>query len=213
MPGRCVLCGAGFVAIAEKGLDELLFHWYFWNRAELVCFQKMPKAIQRAIPIFSAGGALLDWVEPSGFAKLEASGVLARVIRHKKGFVGRAYLPSCAKYETLWHRLHLQRVRSTWSAPGVAKCMSRDAALRVQRVAGAAGACTEAEWQEIVARAGSRCLRCGASGADVPLTKDHIVPLAKGGTNYASNLQPLCRSCNSWKGNREIDFSRAILAA
>jgi 5-methylcytosine-specific restriction endonuclease McrA len=173
----------------------------------------MRKATQRPIVVLSAGGALLDWVAPDGFAKLEASGVFARVIRHKKGFIRCAYLQPGAKYDSLWHRLHLQRVRSTWSVPGVAKCMSRSAALRVQRVAAAAGACTEAEWQEIVARADNRCLRCGASGTDVPLTKDHIVPLAKGGTNCASNLQPLCRVCNSWKGNREIDFSRAILAA
>jgi 5-methylcytosine-specific restriction endonuclease McrA len=173
----------------------------------------MQKGTQRAIPILSADGALLDVVEPSCFAKLEASGFFARVIRHKKGFVWRAYMQSGAKYESMWHRLRLQRVSSSWSVPGLAKCMSRNAALRLQRVDAAAGSHSEEEWHGIVARAGNRCLRCGVSGLDVPLTKDHIVPLAKGGTNYASNLQPLCRSCNAWKGNRAIDFSRAILAA
>lgn len=73
----------------------------------------------------------------------------------------------------------------------------------------AQGSHTEAEWQEILERFGNRCLRCTIRAEDThygKLTKDHVVPLASGGTSYASNLQPLCRQCNSWKGNREIDF-------
>lgn len=30
-------------------------------------------------------------------------------------------------------------------------------------------------------------------------TKDHIVPISRGGTNHPSNLQPSCRECNSSK--------------
>lgn len=42
------------------------------------------------------------------------------------------------------------------------------------------------------------CVKCN-SRAD--LTTDHIIPRSRGGTDGADNLQVLCRSCNSGKGN------------
>lgn len=39
-----------------------------------------------------------------------------------------------------------------------------------------------------------------AQGTEAPATEvDHIVPLARGGTHHASNLQSCCRSCHSRK--------------
>lgn len=87
-----------------------------------------------------------------------------------------------------------------------AKGESRRSASRLELEASASGSHTEAEWREVVARYGNKCLRCEASGDVVTLAKDHVTPLAQGGINFASNLQPLCGPCNSWKGNRDIDF-------
>jgi hypothetical protein len=42
---------------------------------------------------------------------------------------------------------------------------------------------------------------CGESCGD-HMTVDHITPRTSGGTNDVSNLQPLCRTCNSKKGAR-----------
>lgn len=48
------------------------------------------------------------------------------------------------------------------------------------------------------------CLRCNKK--DIELTIDHIIPLSKGGSNNIDNIQPLCRSCNSLKGTKVIDY-------
>jgi len=45
----------------------------------------------------------------------------------------------------------------------------------------------------------TECVFCGATE---DLTLDHIIPVSKGGENTKSNIQRLCRRCNSSKGNR-----------
>jgi len=66
---------------------------------------------------------------------------------------------------------------------------------------------------EVLKRDGYRCVRCGASkdDTDVRLEIDHILPVAKGGTNDIDNLQTLCHDCNINKGaiiedNDEIEI-------
>lgn len=44
--------------------------------------------------------------------------------------------------------------------------------------------------------------RCVTCGTHKNLTCDHIVPESKGGPTSFDNLQTMCRSCNSRKGNR-----------
>ena len=47
-----------------------------------------------------------------------------------------------------------------------------------------------------------RCIFCGvevSSGSG-----DHIIPVSRGGPNSAENFMPLCRRCNSSKGNKDL---------
>src|SRR5260221_2610852 len=55
---------------------------------------------------------------------------------------------------------------------------------------------TLAEWLELCAQHDNKCAHCGQS---VPLSADHIIPLSRGGANTISNIQPLCKPCNSRK--------------
>ena len=49
------------------------------------------------------------------------------------------------------------------------------------------------------------CNECRGMGVPGdPLTVDHIIPIAKGGTNDLANLQVLHRSCNSSKGSKSV---------
>lgn len=69
-------------------------------------------------------------------------------------------------------------------------------ARRYARERSAGGSHSLEEWQALKRRFG---FRCGVCKRRLSLTKDHIIPLSKNGTDYITNIQPLCRSCNSRK--------------
>lgn len=71
------------------------------------------------------------------------------------------------------------------------------------------GVVTQDEWNAVLEFYGYKCLRCKRT--DVPLTQDHVMPLKLGGKHSISNLQPLCRSCNSIKQAKYIDYREGSL--
>ena len=76
------------------------------------------------------------------------------------------------------------------------------------------GSFTAKEFQDLLKKH-DKCPMCKRKWDEIPVlenrknpwTADHIIPInplpgEKQGTNYISNIQPLCYSCNSKKGNR-----------
>lgn len=56
-------------------------------------------------------------------------------------------------------------------------------------------------------RDGFGCAYCGRDLKDArpeEVTLDHLLPRIKGGDNSASNLVTACRSCNSSRGDRDL---------
>lgn len=81
--------------------------------------------------------------------------------------------------------------------------MRHKAKVRRARMAGAKGNHTYSQWMMRVAFFGWKCRYCGAGLSSVTLTKDHQIPISRGGSEWPSNLVPACRSCNSAKGTKK----------
>lgn len=63
----------------------------------------------------------------------------------------------------------------------------------------APGSCTGTQWEARLAYFGNRCRYCGT---DKKLGMDHMIPLSRGGSAWASNLVPCCNRCNRSKGSK-----------
>lgn len=61
---------------------------------------------------------------------------------------------------------------------------------------GAEGSHTAAEWIALKEKQKNRCHYCSKK---CKLTKDHVIPLVRGGSNYITNIVGACQPCNSKK--------------
>src|ERR1700686_5146052 len=76
------------------------------------------------------------------------------------------------------------------------------------------GSHSQREWEELVIAWGWRCFYCGRPVEERPelvwdmLTKDHLTPVSRGGSDDIGNIVPACFNCNRLKGTMTIDEFR-----
>ena len=54
------------------------------------------------------------------------------------------------------------------------------------------------------------CMYCGIQLAPCQLTRDHVIPVSRGGRDIWENVVSACRQCNLKKGNRTLLEAEAI---
>jgi len=95
------------------------------------------------------------------------------------------------EWDRIYHKNHLERARESWHN-------RRATLLQV------GGKIKSGEWEDLQKRYNYICLCCKKS--NVKLTLDHVIPISKGGQNLITNIQPLCKQCNSSKNTKIIDY-------
>ena len=123
--------------------------------------------------------------------------------------------------KALWHKLNATRKKAMTIAWREANAMrvkeatarrykawkeanpERVRAHKVNRRAretGAKGFHTEVQWLDLLASYHGKCVYCGANAT----ARDHVTPITKGGTDDISNIAPVCMTCNSSKGAKQL---------
>lgn len=92
-----------------------------------------------------------------------------------------------------------------WRKNNPEKALQNNIRRRV-RLRRAPGSFTLAEWEALKRSYGNVCLCCDLPEGEIKLVPDHVVPLARGGSNYITNIQPLCELCNWRKGPKTLDY-------
>jgi len=103
------------------------------------------------------------------------------------------------------HKEHCRELQRQW----VEKNRDYMNYLSLKRCAlkrGASGNHSFGEWELLKKQYDYTCPSCHKKEPEIKLTQDHIIPLSKGGSENIENIQPLCKSCNSRKKDKEIKF-------
>ncbi len=167
-----------------------------------------------------------QWLQPDQFyiAPSRKGGMLERCIEcakaqakrssSKPGFYTRQYRRNPAKHNTRWHGFYqrnIERQRERvyqYRKTDAGKAMQARANHRRRiQTTSVSNTLTVQEWLAILEQQQYCCAACGEAFSDLlPPTRDHIVPVSKGGGLTAENTQALCKPCNSRKFTKHINY-------
>ncbi len=102
------------------------------------------------------------------------------------------------------NKLWLAEYRRAWAAQNPDKELVYMRNKRARRV-GNGGKHTAQDIIDLLRVQGGKCAHCACEITKTNQTVDHIIPSFFGGRNDKSNLQILCRPCNSSKGINDHD--------
>lgn len=161
--------------------------------------------------------SIIPYLPADDFKLYVRCGLIARLVTHLElKAINVAIEIECAKHDVYgsnvpkiedYPPVNLNHYRYPYPLPSevVGGGVNQYQIKRQMRIMLAPGSHTKKEWREVMRRDGWACLRCGSTKN---LSKDHVMPIAGGGSNSVDNLQTVCTSCNSWKGARHIDFRK-----
>lgn len=93
-----------------------------------------------------------------------------------------------------WDKVNPEKARVAWA--------NKRASRR-----GAVGSYSAEEIAELFLKQRGRCAVCRCAIVEGKYHKDHIIPIARGGTNNIENIQLLCKTCNLEKhAKHPVDF-------
>lgn len=113
--------------------------------------------------------------------------------------------PRVREMHLKWARAHKKQRRQSDRAYFLRERIRRHELAHRRRaiMRGSGGKYTPEQWRDLCAKYNHVCLCCGKAAR---LTPDHVVPIAKGGSNDISNIQPLCLPCNLRKATKTTDY-------
>lgn len=101
----------------------------------------------------------------------------------------------------------LKETKYGQEAPNWKGGLSYNQNIRNERIRKNGGSHTQQDWETLKAQYNWTCPCCKKQEPEIILTKDHIIPIIKGGSDNIENIQPLCKPCNSAKHSKEIKYA------
>jgi 5-methylcytosine-specific restriction endonuclease McrA len=148
------------------------------------------------------GGRIIRWKIVSAGKQCKLCGSHFIIAPPRRGFI----CEKCSKrLERMRGKLSVEEFDELLHPQGIAVIAQQDRSgnLRWIREFTAQGSFTRSEFKALCQIFGNVCLRCETKS---DLVADHVISLAKGGTNEITNIQPLCKTCNGIKGINSTDY-------